>query len=191
MVSGEGTLYAMIVGCEAGFWVALIAGLVFRYVLGWKRASWISLACVPLIDVALLALAVMDLRSGSMATMAHGLALAYVGFTVAFGPVVIAWADGKFARWFGGREAEGGEGPIRGWASVRYELGLWARCLAAIAIIYALLTGVLAVIERPDQRAVLAMWYRIPVGVAFFWFVFGPLWSLVFFEREERGAGPG
>ena len=186
MIPGEGALYGLIVGCEAGFWVALFAGLAFRYVLGWTRASWLCLACVPLIDVALLALAVMDLRSGSKATMAHGLALAYVGFTVAFGPVVIAWADRKFARWFGATETAGGESPIRGWASVRYEMGLWVRCVAAVGIVYVLLTGVLAVIERPEQRAVLAMWYRIPLGAVFFWFVFGPLWSLVFFEREEE-----
>ena len=55
-----------------------------------------------MIDVALLAFTVLDLRSGTVATFAHGLATAYVGFTVAFGPIMVSWADQRFGYRFGG-----------------------------------------------------------------------------------------
>ncbi|MBC7925054.1 MAG: hypothetical protein H7039_05290, partial [Bryobacteraceae bacterium] len=138
MTFGESTLYAMIVACEAAFWVVLFSGLAFRYVLGWSRFSRYCLLCVPLIDFALLALTVVDLRSGARAIMAHGLAVAYIGFTVAFGPVLIDWADQKFAQRFRGAQPAS-LCPRQGWASVRYELKLWARCLLAVAVMYVLL----------------------------------------------------
>jgi hypothetical protein len=50
----------------------------------------------------LLAATVVDLRSESVATFAHGLAAAYLGFSIAFGGVTIEWADGVFARRFTG-----------------------------------------------------------------------------------------
>ena len=63
MSLGEGTLYALIVGCEVAFWVALFSGLAFRYLFRWSRVSSFVLWCVPLIDVALLAFTVLDLRA--------------------------------------------------------------------------------------------------------------------------------
>jgi hypothetical protein len=50
----------------------------------------------------LLAATDFDLRSGSVATFAMGLAAAYLGFTIAFGGVTIDWADAVFARRFAG-----------------------------------------------------------------------------------------
>ena len=54
--------------------------------------SSVLLLCVPLIDVVLLAATVLDLQRGASASFAHGLAAAYIGFTVAFGGVTIQWA---------------------------------------------------------------------------------------------------
>lgn len=181
MIFGEGTLYALIAACEAAFWVALFAGLAMRYVLRWRRASKLCLLCVPLIDVLLLALTVLDLRSGAKATLAHGLAMAYIGFTVAFGSSVIGWADHRFAHRY-----EGSPLPPEpaGWASVRCELRLWVRCLLAVAITCALLAAVTAFVGRPQQTRALAIWYGFAFGTASFWFLFGPLWSRVFFRRE-------
>ncbi|WP_116812408.1 hypothetical protein [Steroidobacter cummioxidans] len=181
----EGTLYALIIGCEIAFWVALLSGLAFRYLLQWNRASSLLLWCVPLIDVVLLAFTVLDLRGGTIATFAHGLATAYVGFTVAFGPLVIKWADQRFAHRFGGGPAPPAP-PSRGWAAVFYELKLWAHCLLAVGIIYVLLSAVIAVVDRPSTTQALEIWYRIPLGAAFFWFIFGPLWQLVFFKRKSN-----
>ncbi|MEO8671983.1 MAG: hypothetical protein ABI411_11760 [Tahibacter sp.] len=187
MILDNDILLALIVCCEVGFWVALFSGLAFRYVLHWKRVSWICLVCVPLIDIALLALTVLDLRSGSVATLVHGLAAAYVAFTVTFGSMMIGWADQRFAHWFAGGPAPT-KPPSRGWASVRYELKLWARCILAVCIIYFLIFAITAFVGHPGQTRALQAWYGIPLGTVFFWFVFGPLWSLVFFKRESAAT---
>jgi len=180
-------LYALVVGCEIAFWIALFAGLAFRYLCRWPRASRLLLLCVPLIDVALLAFTVVDLRGGSNATFAHGLAAAYVGFTVAFGPMFVGWADDRFAHRFAGGPPPP-KAPSRGWAAVRYELKLWARCLLAVLITYLLLSAIIASVGEPSRTQALEIWYRIPLGTAFFWFIFGPLWQLIFFKRESGAA---
>ena len=183
MIPGEHMLYVLIVGCEAAFWAALLAGFACRYLLKWKRASRFLLLSVPLIDLALLAFTVFDLRGGAIATFAHGLAAAYVGFTVAFGPMIVSWVDERFAHRFGSAPPPT-VAPSRGWASVRYELKLWVRCLVAVLITYLLVAAMIALIDRPENTRLLKIWYHIPLGMAFFWFIFGPLWSLVFFRRE-------
>ena len=67
-----------IVTCEALFWVFLVLGLSLRYAFHQHRVSGYVLSCIPLIDLLLLFVTVFDLRSGSVATFAHGLAAAYI-----------------------------------------------------------------------------------------------------------------
>ncbi|WP_407342151.1 hypothetical protein [Pengzhenrongella phosphoraccumulans] len=86
-------LVAVIAACEVGFWVLLGAGLVARYALRRPRLGAALLVGVPLVDLVLLAATVLDLRAGSTATFVHGLAAAYIGFSVAFGHSTIRWAD--------------------------------------------------------------------------------------------------
>jgi len=187
-VSADGTmLYALIVGCEIAFWIVLLAGLAARYLLRWPRVSRSFLLSVPLIDVALLAFTVMDLRGGANATFAHGLATAYVGFTLAFGPMLVRWTDQRFAYKFAGGPPPA-KAPQRGWAGVAYELKLWARCLLAVFIIYLLVFAMIAFVGEPSRTQALETWYRIPLGTACFWFIFGPLWQLVFFKRDSNAT---
>lgn len=160
----------------------LFSGLAARYVLQWGRISWGLLLCVPLIDLALLAFTVMDRNNGASATFAHGLATAYVGFTVAFGPTTVRWADQRFAHRFSGGPPPS-KPPSHGWAGVLYEVRLWGLCILATCIIYILLVVMISFVDRPDKTEALSIWFRIPLGTIFFWFVFGPLWSLVFFKR--------
>lgn len=187
MKLGEDPLYLWIVGCEAAFWVVLVSGLAARYVLQWRRISLFLLLCVPLIDLVLLAFTIVHLNNGSSATFAHGLAIAYVGFTVAFGSTVIGWADRDFAHRFGG-----GPPPLRppshGWAGVLYEVKLWGRCILAACLIYVLLIAVIGFVDQPGRTEALNLWFRIPLGTVFFWFIFGPLWSLVFFKQVPPSA---
>lgn len=87
-------LYALIIACELGFWVIVLLALAVRYVLGRDRLSRV-----------LLFVTATDLRRGTTATFAHGLAAAYVGFTVAFGGMALKWADMHFAHRFAGGPA--------------------------------------------------------------------------------------
>ena len=100
MPSESALLYVLIVGCEIAFWLVLLLSLAVRYLLGRQALSLWLLRSLPLIDLLLLGFTALDLRSGTPATFAHGLAAAYVGFTVAFGSTVIQWADAWFAHRF-------------------------------------------------------------------------------------------
>jgi hypothetical protein len=106
----------LIILCEIGFWVLLSCGLFSRYVLNLRRTSTVLLVSVPLIDVVLLIATIVDLQQNSAtANFAHGLAAAYIGFTVAFGRMTIQWAD----NWFAYKFASGPrpkELPSGGWA---------------------------------------------------------------------------
>ncbi len=99
------TLLLIIIVCEIGFWVLLLSGLACRYLFSWRALSTFLLACVPLVDLILLGATVIDLRNGATATFAHGLAAAYIGFTVGFGGATVTWADRKFAYHFADGDA--------------------------------------------------------------------------------------
>lgn len=185
MGTSAGVLYALIVGCELAFWIVLFAAFAVRYLLHWHGISRFLLISVPLIDIVLLAFTILDLRSGTVATSAHGLATAYVGFTIAFGSTMVKWTDRQFAYRFGSGPVPA-KPPSTGWSSVRYELKLWARCLVAGLITCALLFVVIELVDQPGNTEMLEMWYRIPPAVALFWFIFGPLWQIVFFKQDAR-----
>ena len=183
MSNSSAVLYALIVGCEAIFWVLLVLALAVRYLLQRDRLSRVLLLLLPAVDLLLLVFTALDLRAGTVATFAHGLATAYVGFTIAFGNVVVEWADQRFAHRFA-------NGPLpdavrtRGWPSVRYELALWFRCIVAAIITVALLSALIAFVDDEAISRALYDWYRIAFGSVVFWFVFGPAWSLVFFRGQ-------
>jgi hypothetical protein len=110
---------------------------------------------------------------------------AYVGFTFAFGPVAVAWADQHFAYHFASGSKLIGP-PKRRWLAVRHELGLWLRCIVAAAITMGLLVAMIAAINNDPQTEALREWFRIAVGMVIFWFVFGPLWTMLFFKHREQ-----
>ena len=179
-------LYFLIVGCEVAFWLVLLLGLVVRYLLRQETASRWLLRSLPVIDLVLLAATAWELAAGTPATFAHGLAAAYVGFTVAFGSLAVRWADSHFAHRF----AEGPVptvAPTRGWKAVRFDVELWLRCIGAWIIAFALIEALIAFVGNQAIEQPLRAWYHFGVGSIFFWFVFGPAWSLLFFRRETRG----
>jgi hypothetical protein len=166
-------LYWLIIGCEVAFWVALVLALAVRYLLRRERLSRGLLLSLPAIDLALLAFTAVDLNSGTPAE--------------AFGPIAVGWADARFAHRFAGGSAPK-KAPDRGWPAVRYELQLWFRSIVAWAITLVLLSALIAWINDATISAKLMDWYRIAFGSVVLWFVFGPLWSLVFFRREEKAG---
>ena len=100
MSSQSAYLYVLIVACEVAFWLVLLLSLAIRYLFRREALSRWLLIALPLIDVLLLVFTALDLRAGTTATFAHGLAAAYVGFTIAFGAIAVQWADAHFAHRF-------------------------------------------------------------------------------------------
>ncbi|WP_393965083.1 hypothetical protein [Exiguobacterium sp. S22-S28] len=87
-----------IIVCEIMFWVFILAGLIVRYGWGRKRLGLRLMAMSPVIDLVLLVLTVYDLRQGTEATWAHGVAAIYIAVSLAFGKSLIAWADQTYQR---------------------------------------------------------------------------------------------
>jgi hypothetical protein len=158
-------LYVLIVGCEVAFWLVLLLSLAVRYLLRRPALSWWLLLSLPLIDALLLIFTALDLRAGTSATLAHGLAAAYVGFTVAFGSVAVRWADAHFAYRFASGPVPP-KAPSAGWGLARFDLELWLRCIAAWIIALASIEALIACV--------------------FLWFIFGPAWSLLLVRRGTR-----
>lgn len=177
-------LYAAILGCEIGFWLVLLLALAMRYIAGQRALSRALLLSLPVIDLALLVFTALDLRRGAEASFAHGLAAAYIGFTLAFGSTMVRWADRHLAHRFAAAAAPP-KTPSRGWALVRYDLELWARCVVACVITVALVELLRRLAGEAGTVALLG-WYRYTFGCVVLWFLFGPLWSLATAWRHPR-----
>lgn len=173
-----------IVFCEVAFWVFLVVGLGFRYILKWDRLSRALLYSIPLIDLVLLSATVIDLRAGAVATFAHGLAAAYLGFTLAFGKITINWADRAFARRFANGPAEVVP-PSHGLALFKHELKWFGRCILACAITMSLAYLAILLVNDESKTEELEAWIAIPISTSALWFIFGPLWSLLFYWRPR------
>lgn len=93
-------ILTVIVACEIGFWVLVLLGLIARYPLRRPRLGLVLLALTPVVDLVLLAATAIDLSRGATATIFHGLAAVYLGFSVAYGHKMISWADSRFAHRF-------------------------------------------------------------------------------------------
>ncbi|MGM9485908.1 hypothetical protein [Ideonella sp. YS5] len=178
-------LYWLIVGCEVAFWLLLVLALAARYLLQRDHLSRALLFALPVVVMLLLVSTALDLRAGTPATFAHGLATAYVGFTVAFSSVVVRWADQRFAYRFAGGPPPATI-PTSGWPAVQYELSLWLRCIVAAVITVALFSALISFVDNKAITQELYEWFSIAFGLVAVWFVFGPAWRLVFFRRRHR-----
>jgi hypothetical protein len=180
-------IYVMIVACEIAFWLVMLAGLVSRYLLGRPRLGAALLAATPLVDLVLLAAAVLDIRHGAEADRRHALAAIYLGVSIAFGHRLVAWADGAFAyRFAGGPKPPAG--PRYGAAHARSERSGWFRHLLAWVIAAAVL-GFIHLVggnREETQRlfGVLGGWL-IVVGIDFLW-----SFSYTFFPRRSPAGVP-
>ena len=150
-------LIAVIAACEIGFWAVLGAGLSARYLLRRRRLSNVLLVCVPLIDVALLVATIIDLARGSTAVFGHGLAAAYIGFSVVFGPSLVRWADERFAHRFGDGPPPW-RPPKHGRARSRYEWHEFGKAALAWVISCSLLAVAIAVVGDAERTAALEAW---------------------------------
>jgi hypothetical protein len=86
----------MIVASEIGFWVAIVLGLITRYILKKNKLGLFFLALTPVIDLILLITTSLDLYRGATSTKAHAIAAVYIGVSICFGKSMIKWADERF-----------------------------------------------------------------------------------------------
>ena len=171
-------IYALIVACEIGFWVLLLAGLVARYPLRRPRVGAALLVCVPLVDLVLLVASALDLRyGGGEADLAHGLAAIYLGVSVAWGQSLVRWADARFAHRFAGGPPP--RPPKAGPEHARGERRQWGRHLVAWAVGCALLLSGVALVGDPDRTGPLvsiAQGWTFVLAVDFLWSFSYTLW---------------
>ena len=171
-------LIAIIVACEIGFWVVLGAGLVARYLLGRRRLGGVLLTLVPFVDLVLLVATVIDLSNGATAGFQHGLAAAYIGFSVAFGPSMIRWADQRFAHRFAGGPAPW-RPPKGGRARARYEWREFGKALVAWTVSCGLLAAAIAIVGDADRTEELLGWIvrlTLILGIWSLWPITHTLW---------------
>lgn len=173
-------IVAVIVACEIAFWVAIGAGLTARYPLKRPHLGLVILASVPLIDLVLLIATVVSLRAGATAGVEHGLAAIYIGFSLAYGHRMIAWADVRFAYCFAG-----GPPPVKlyGAAYTRHCWGGVLRTAIAALIASGLTAALIAMVGDPVRTQSLAAnfgWLGIVFVVDLVWAV-----STVIWPREE------
>ncbi|MEJ2864055.1 hypothetical protein [Actinomycetospora flava] len=163
---------ALVVG-EVLFWVLIASGLAARYLLRRRRLGAVLLASTVLVDLGILATAVIDIRAGGAATFAHGLAAIYIGFSVAFGPVIVRWADVRAAhRWAGGPAPV--PVPRSGPERARHEWDRFARWVVA-ALICAAVLGLVHLLAGPGaDLAALSPWFGRLGLVTVIWFLTGP-----------------
>ncbi|WP_394304304.1 hypothetical protein [Sphaerimonospora cavernae] len=172
-------MLVFIIACEIGFWVLLALGLALRYLVRARRASDVALLSVPLVDVVLLVATVIDLRSSeTVATWQHGLAAAYLGYTVVFGHRTIRWADAWVGHRFGGGPPPR-RPPAGGMARTRYEWAFWFRIVIAYGVTCALLFAAIWMVGDPARTAALSDFMaglaRVPL-IALIWPVSYTIW---------------
>jgi hypothetical protein len=171
-------LLAVIAACEIGFWVVLAAGLAARYLLRMRRLSTVLLVCVPLVDVVLFVASVLDLARGTTANVTHGLAAAYIGFSVAYGHSMIRWADQRFAHRFAGGPPPW-RPPKESWARARYEWREWGKGVLGWAVASVMLLGAIVWIDDAARTQELAAWIgRLSLALTV-WLVGWPVWATV------------
>jgi hypothetical protein len=147
-------LVAVILGMEITFWVLIAAGLVARYLLGWRRTGAVLLALSPAVDLVILTASVYDLRHGATAGIPHVLSAIYLGVSVAWGHRMIHWADVRFAHRFAGGPAPVPK-PAGGEARARFELSQLRRHLTAWAVGAGLLGAGIWLVNDLDRTQML------------------------------------
>lgn len=176
-------LLILIIACEIGFWLLLVAGLLARYALRRPGLGAVLLMLTPVVDVVLLVATTVDLRRGADATAVHALAAVYIGVSVAFGSSMVRWADARLAHRLGAGPAPTPR-PRRGRAHARHERRQWARHALAWAIGSSLMLLAWLLVGDPERSERLLqtaqLWTLVLV-------IDGAIsWSYTFWPRPER-----
>jgi hypothetical protein len=181
-------LLAVIVGCELAFWVLLVLGLAVRYLGRRRRLSAVILVSVPLVDLILLVITVLYLRSGGTPDSTTGLAAAYIGVSVAFGPSIIQRTDARFAHRFGDGPPAA-RPPRYGVERARYEWSELRKAALAFVIASLLLLGGIALVGGFDRGQLLLAWIYKLALVLLIWLVVAASYTVWPAKPKERIRG--
>jgi hypothetical protein len=171
-------IYTAIAGAEVAFWAFLAGGLAVRYLLGQRRLGTLLLLGSPAADALLLALVALDINDGAEPSQAHVLAATYLGFSVAFGPAVMRWADERFAARFGG-VARPARSDAADSGSISSEWRLFGRAALAWAIACAALLGLGALAGDFERAQPLLGGALVLTLILAVWFIAGPVWAML------------
>lgn len=146
---------ALIIACEVGFWVLLVAGLALRYLAKMPRTGAAVLLMEPVLELVLLIVTAIDLKNGATADWKHGLAALYIGYTVAYGHYTIKWVDSHFLYRFAG-----GPRPVKryGMDYAKHEAKLLLRTVVWVAVSVALLQVAIWYVGEGGDTASLSGW---------------------------------
>lgn len=178
---------AAIIACEVGFWVLLGTGLLVRYLHGYMRLSTALLLGVVVLDVALLAFTVVDLRRGAEPAPAHSVAAIYLGFTLAFGRSVVRWADARAGHRFAAGPPPRPPSPTGSEARMREEWRAFATAALGAGITAVVLLGLIAVTPADNRWALLGPLPGIGIALAI-WLIGWP--AAETFRVYSRRADP-
>ncbi|MFF1793015.1 hypothetical protein ACFVXQ_02025 [Kitasatospora sp. NPDC058263] len=157
-------IVTLVIGAEVAFWVLLALGLATRYLLRLRGVSTALLVGLPVVDLTLFVLTVLDLRGGATASWTHALAASYAGFSIGFGPSLVRWADRHFLyRFAGGPKPKGA--PKYGPARTRHEWEFCRRTVVSAAITLALITALVPLSDGAAGFGTFTGWY-LRLGMA-------------------------
>ncbi|KOT89319.1 membrane protein [Streptomyces rimosus subsp. pseudoverticillatus] len=154
---GSPVIAVLIVVCEVGFWILLAGGLALRYLAKMPRTGVAVLLLEPLLELVLLVVTAVDLKNGAEPDWKHGLAAAYIGFSVALGHRTIKWVDVRFAHRFAGGPPPV-PAPKYGRARTVFEWQSAARWILAALIAMGLLEAAIRYVGDPAQTTSLRGW---------------------------------
>ncbi|MEU8921349.1 hypothetical protein AB0D10_10520 [Kitasatospora sp. NPDC048545] len=157
-------IVTLIVAAEISWWIVLGLALSARYLLRWRRTGTVLLFGLPAVDLALYALAVLDLRGGAEASWTHALAASYTGFSVGYGPSLVRWADAHFLHRFAGGPKPL-PSPKYGPERTAHEWRIAGRTVVSAAITLTLITLLVPLSAGSAHYGTFLQWY-LKLGIA-------------------------
>ncbi|MEV7022271.1 hypothetical protein [Kitasatospora sp. NPDC093558] len=151
-------IVTLIIAAEISWWIVLGLGLSARYLLRWRRTSTALLVGLPVVDLALYTLTVLNLRGGAEASWMHALAASYVGFSVGYGPSLVRWADRQFLHRFAGGPKPL-PSPKYGPERTRYEWEVARRTVVSAVITLGLISLLVPLSAGAAHFGTFAQWY--------------------------------
>ncbi|MFG2845473.1 hypothetical protein ACGF12_20195 [Kitasatospora sp. NPDC048296] len=151
-------IVTLIVAAEISWWIVLGLALSARYLLRRHRTSTALLIGLPVVDLALYALTVLNLRGGAEASWMHALAASYAGFSVGYGPSLVRWADRHFLHRFAGGPKPL-PSPKYGPERTRYEWQLAGRTVVSAVITLGLITLLVPLSAGSAHFGTFGQWY--------------------------------